>query len=213
MRSSVSGACGVNCKFPLHLESQHQNFAPTRPGQQFRGALDFSCWLVDVESARNMEYAFMMSRDVWACKRSEELLMVPSAKSAGSVFNIAKMCLVTHYHSSVSASRWRNRHASTRVENVSPTPRESRATASAPPRPLLGRQVRGVVPQALLKHGNAGGTSIAAELDALPSARCGVKFSLEPSRPVPRGLAVPTPGPMTMSTTRATPCCSCLPTP
>ena len=38
-----------------------------------------------------------------------------------------------------------------------------------PPRPLLGRQVRGVVPLAPLKHGNAGGTSIAAEHDAPPS--------------------------------------------
>ena len=81
-----------------------------------------------------------------------------------------------------------------------------------PPRPLLGREVRGDVPQAPLKHGNAGGTSI-AELDALPSAQCGVRCSLKPSRPVPRGLAVPTPRPMTMSTTRGTPCCSCSPTP
>ena len=50
-----------------------------------------------------------------------------------------------------------------------------------PPRPVLGRQVRSVVPQAPLKHGNAGGTSIAAELDALPSVECGVRFSLKPS--------------------------------
>ena len=50
-----------------------------------------------------------------------------------------------------------------------------------PPRPLLG----GVVPQAPLKHGNTGGTSIAAELDALPSVQCGVRFSLMPLRPVP----------------------------
>ena len=82
-----------------------------------------------------------------------------------------------------------------------------------PPRPLLGRQVRGVVPQAPLKHGNAGGTSIAAELDARPSVQCGVRFSLKPSRPAPCGPAVPTLRPMTMSTTRGTPRCSCLPTP
>ena len=82
-----------------------------------------------------------------------------------------------------------------------------------PPRPSLGRQVRGVVPQPPLKHGNTRGTSIAAELDAPPSVQCGVRFSLKPSRPVPCGLAVPTPRPMTMSTTRATRCCSCLPTP
>ena len=53
-----------------------------------------------------------------------------------------------------------------------------------PPRPLLGSQVRGDVPQAPLKHGNAGGTSIAAGCDAPPSAQCGVKCSLKPSRPV-----------------------------
>ena len=35
-------------------------------------------------------------------------------------FNTAKMCLGTHYQSSVSASRWRNRHTSTRVEFISP---------------------------------------------------------------------------------------------
>ena len=69
------------------------------------------------------------------------------------------------------------------------------------------------MPQAPLKRGNAGGTSIAAELDALPSCQYGVRLSLKPSRPVPCGLAVPTPRPMTMGTTRATLCCSCLPTP
>ena len=44
-----------------------------------------------------------------------------------------------------------------------------------PPRPLLGRQVRGAVPQAPLKHANAGGTSIAAEHGGLPSGQCGVR--------------------------------------
>ena len=79
----------------------------------------------------------------------------------------------------------------------SPTPRESRAGASVP----------------TVKHGNAGVRSIAAGLDAPPNVQCGVRFSLEHPRPVPCGLAVPTPRPMTMSTTRATPCCSCSPTP
>ena len=44
------------------------------------------------------------------------------------------------------------------------------------PQPLL---LLGM-PQASLKHGNAGGTSIAAELDALPSVQCGVRFSSSP---------------------------------
>ena len=65
------------------------------------------------------------------------------------------------------------------------------------------------MPQAPLKHGNAGGTSTAAELDALPSVQFGVRFSLKPARPVPCGLAVLTPRPMTVSSTRATPCCAC----
>ena len=48
-----------------------------------------------------------------------------------------------------------------------------------PTRPLLGRQVRGVVLRAPLKHGNAGGISIATELDAQSSAQCGLKFCLK----------------------------------
>ena len=67
-----------------------------------------------------------------------------------------------------------------------------------PPRPLLGRQVRGVVPQAPLKHGNAAVTSTTKR-------SMWREISLKPSRPVPCGLAVPTPRPMTMNTTRATP--------
>ena len=92
-------------------------------------------------------------------------------------------------------------------------PRESRPAASAPTATVARKASQSVVPQAPLKHGNAGGTSIAAERDALPSAQRGVKFSLEPSRPVPCGLAVPTPRPMMTTTTRATPCCCCSPTP
>ena len=52
-----------------------------------------------------------------------------------------------------------------------------------PPRPLLGTQVRGVVPQAPLKHGNAGGTSTAAGCDAPPNVRCGSRFSVKHPRP------------------------------
>ena len=66
----------------------------------------------------------------------------------------------------------------------SPTPRESRAAASAPTVARKASQ-RGRASGAA-EAGNAGGTS--------------VKFRLMPSRPVPCGLAVPTPHPMTMST-------------
>ena len=70
------------------------------------------------------------------------------------------------------------------------------------PRPLLGRQVRGVVPQAPLKHGIAGGTSATKR-------SMWREISLKHPRPVQCVLAVPTPRPMMTSTTRATPCCSC----
>ena len=76
-----------------------------------------------------------------------------------------------------------------------------------PPRPLLGRQVRGVVPQAPQKHDNAGGTSTAAGRGR------GAKFSVKHPRSVLCGLAAPTPRPTMTTTTRATPCCSCSPTP
>ena len=82
-----------------------------------------------------------------------------------------------------------------------------------PPRPLLGRQVRGVVPQAPLKHGNAGGTSTAAGCGATPNDRCGARFSVKHPRHVQCGFAAPTPRPMMTTTTRATPCCSCSQTP
>ena len=45
-----------------------------------------------------------------------------------------------------------------------------------PSRPLLGRQVRGVVPQAPLKHDNAGETSTAAGCGAPPNDRCGARL-------------------------------------
>ena len=48
----------------------------------------------------------------------------------------------------------------------SPAPREPHRVR------WLGRQVRGVLPQAPLKHSNAGGTSTAAGCDAPPNDRC-----------------------------------------
>ena len=63
-----------------------------------------------------MEYAFIMFRDVHSCK----LFDGAECQVCWLGFNTAKMCLGTHYQSSVSASRWRNRHASTRVDINSP---------------------------------------------------------------------------------------------
>ena len=51
-----------------------------------------------------------------------------------------------------------------------------------PPCRLLGTQVRGVVPQAPLKHGNAGGTGTAAGCDAPPNDRCGARFCVKHPR-------------------------------
>ena len=78
-----------------------------------------------------------------------------------------------------------------------------------PPRHLLGRPVRDVVPQAPLKHGNAGGTSTAAGCDATPNDRCGARFGVWLPRAVSCGLAAPTPLLTTTSTTRTTTRCFC----
>ena len=43
--------------------------------------------------------------------------------------------------------------------------------------------------------------------------RCGARFCVKHPRPVQCGLAAPTPRPTITTTTRATPCCSCSPTP
>ena len=92
------------------------------------------------------------------------------------------------------------------------------AWPEAPHRPsrvlqLLITPVRGVVPQVPLKHDNAGGTSTAAGCGVTPNDRCGARCSVKHQRAVQCGLAAPTPRPMMTTTTRATPCCSCSPTP
>ena len=70
-----------------------------------------------------------------------------------------------------------------------------------------------VVRMASQRRPPSGPTEARQRRRAPPSGQCGVRFSLKPSCPTPCGLDVLTPRPMTMSTTRATPCCSCLPTP
>ena len=84
---------------------------------RFRGRppFDFSCWLVDLESARNLEYAFIMSKDADARKHHGVLgtsMIVCALRNfcVGSEywvwllgFSIAKVSLFTCYQSSVSS--------------------------------------------------------------------------------------------------------------
>ena len=76
-----------------------------------------------------------------------------------------------------------------------------------PPRPLLGRQVRGVGCLRRRSTANAGGTSTAAGCDrATRPFDVAADFSVKHPRPCNVGLLR---RPMMTTTPRATPCCSC----
>ena len=70
-----------------------------------------------------------------------------------------------------------------------------------------------VAPLAPLRQGVANVTSTAGERHVTLNARCGVRFGVKTLPALQCGPAAPIPHPMMMSTTPATPSCSCLPTP
>ena len=63
----------------------------------FRAPLSFLILPTDSQKARNMEYAIIDSRDINACKRVEEFLLVSSVVPAFSAYAVESNSRSEHY--------------------------------------------------------------------------------------------------------------------